>query len=313
MRGQSIYNKLMSEVRRRLTGYAWISVAAAVTTMALKAGAYLLTGSAALFSDALESVVNLAAAFLALAVLRVAAKAPDQDHNYGHEKAEYFSSGAEGAFILIAAAGIVWTAVDRLVEPRLLTRLELGLAVSALASLVNLATARFLLAKARSHRSIALEAGGRHLMTDVWSSVGVVAGLAAVALTGWQRLDPIIALAVALHIGWMGISLVRRSVLGLMDTALPPQQVERIEGILSSYAAQGIEYHALRTRRAGRRNFVSVHLQVPGEWTVQQGHNLAEEVERRIRSQVHQATVLTHLEPLGDPRSWADESLDRQD
>ncbi|MEE8587103.1 MAG: cation diffusion facilitator family transporter [Acidobacteriota bacterium] len=303
----------MSEVRRRLTGYAWISVAAAVTTMALKAGAYLLTGSAALLSDALESVVNLIAAFLALAVLRVAAKAPDEDHNYGHEKAEYFSSGAEGAFILIAAAGIVWTAVDRLVDPRLLTRLELGLAVSVLASLVNLATARFLLAKARSHRSVALEAGGRHLMTDVWSSVGVVAGVAAVALTGWQRLDPIIALAVALHIGWMGISLVRRSVLGLMDTALAPRYLQRFEGILGSYAAQGIEYHALRTRRAGRRNFVSVHLQVPGEWTVQQGHDLAEEVERRIRSQVRQATVLTHLEPLGDPRSWADESLDRED
>lgn len=303
----------MSDFRPGLAVYAWISVAAAVTTMAFKAIAYWLTGSAALLSDALESVVNLTAALLALAVLQVAAKAPDADHNYGHEKAEYFSSGAEGILILIAAAGIVSTAVARLLDPHLLTRLGEGLAVSILASLVNLATARLLLSKARAHRSIALEAGGRHLMTDVWSSVGVVAGLAAVALTGWQRLDPIIALAVAFHIGWMGISLVRRSVRGLMDAALPPETVQDIETILSGRAADGIEYHALRTRRAGRRIFVSVHLQVPGDWTVQKGHDLAEEVEREIRLQLPKASVLTHLEPLGDPRSWADEDLDRDD
>jgi cation diffusion facilitator family transporter len=297
--------------RRRLTRFAWLSVAAAVATIALKLGAYLLTHSVGLLSDALESVVNLAGALMALAMLVVAARPPDEDHAYGHGKAEYFSSVLEGTLILAAAVSIGVAAVGRLLEPRALEQIGLGLGVSVVASLLNLAVAVVLLRAGRRHRSIALEANARHLLTDVWTSAGVVAGVGAVALTGWQRLDPVVALLVAGNIVRTGIGLVRRSVSGLMDAALPAGEVEALRAVLARYAESGARFHALRTRRAGPRRFVSVHVLVPGDWTVARGHQLLERIEADIRAALDNASVLTHLEPLDDPSAWEDIALDR--
>ena len=299
------------ENRAELTRYAWISIAAAVATMALKAEAYALTRSVGLLSDALESGVNLAAGLLALTTLAIGARPPDEDHAYGHAKAEYFSSGVEGALILIAAGTMLFSAAQRLLSPVPLEHLELGLAVSLLASLVNFGVARTLARAGRIYRSIALEANAQHLQTDVWTSAGVLVGLGAVALTGWDFLDPLIALAVAGQISWSGIRLVRRSTLGLMDTALPAHELRAIQGVLGHYTEQGIRYHALRTRQAGARSFVSLHVQVPGKWTVQRGHNLLEAIERDLRQAVPMGVVFTHIEPVEDPTSWKDESLDR--
>jgi len=299
------------ENRAELTRYAWISIAAAVATMALKAEAYALTRSVGLLSDALESGVNLAAGLLALTTLAIGARPPDEDHAYGHAKAEYFSSGVEGALILIAAGTMFFSAAQRLLSPVPLEHLELGLAVSLLASLVNFGVARTLARAGRIYRSIALEANAQHLQTDVWTSAGVLVGLGAVALTGWDFLDPLIALAVAGQISWSGIRLVRRSTLGLMDTALPAHELRAIQGVLGHYTEQGIRYHALRTRQAGARSFVSLHVQVPGKWTVQRGHNLLEAIERDLRQAVPMGVVFTHIEPVEDPTSWKDESLDR--
>lgn len=299
------------ENRAELTRYAWISIAAAIATMVLKAMAYILTRSVGLLSDALESGVNLAAGMAALTALTIGARPPDEDHAYGHAKAEYFSSGVEGALILIAACTMVFAAARRLLSPVPLERLELGLAVSLLASLVNFGVARVLARVGRKYRSVALEANAQHLLTDVWTSAGVLIGLGAVAFTGWDWLDPLIALAVAGQISWSGIRLVQRSTLGLMDTALPSHEREAIEGVLGQYTEQGIRYHALRTRQAGARSFISLHVQVPGRWTVQRGHNLLEAIERDLRAAVPRGVVFTHIEPVEDPTSWKDESLDR--
>ena len=295
------------------TGFAWLSIAAALATIALKATAYYVTGSVGLLSDALESVVNLAAALMALAMLVVAARPPDEMHAYGYSKAEYFSSGVEGALILLAAASIIWTAIPRLITPRPLEQVGIGLAVSVLAAALNFAVARLLLSAGEKYRSITLEADAHHLMTDVWTSVGVVAGIGVVVLTGWARLDPIIALVVAANILWTGVQLLRRSVLGLLDATLPRLEQEAIKQVLSRYERGGVHYHALRTRHAGSRSFVSFHVLVPGDWTVQRGHDLLEEVEREIRAAIPGATVFTHLEPIGDPAAWQDLTLDRSD
>jgi cation diffusion facilitator family transporter len=299
--------------RVSLTRFAWLSIAAALATIVLKAAAYYVTGSVGLLSDALESLVNLAAALMALAMLTVAARPPDEMHAYGYSKAEYFSSGAEGALILLAAASIVWTAVPRLISPRPLEQVGIGLVVSALAAALNFAVARLLLDAGRRYRSITLEADAHHLMTDVWTSAGVVAAIAVVTLTGWNRLDPIIALTVAVNILWTGLKLLRRSAVGLLDSTLPRAEQEGIREVLSRYLSRGIHYHALRTRHAGARSFISFHVLVPGEWTVQQGHDLLEEMEREIRAAVPGATVFTHLEPIGDPAAWQDLTLDRAD
>lgn len=296
-----------------LTWYAWLSIAAAIATIALKSSAYYLTGSVGLLSDALESVVNLAAALMALGMLVVSTRPPDDMHAYGYSKAEYFSSGIEGGLIVIAAAGIVWTAVPRLITPRPLEHIGVGLAVSGLAAAVNFAAARFLLDAGKNYRSIVLEADARHLMTDVWTSAGVILGVGVVALTGWSRLDPIIALAVAVNILWTGLQLLRRSTLGLLDTALSREDQQSIKQVLGRHEEGGIRYHALRTRRAGRRSFISFHVLVPGDWSVQRGHDLLERIERDIRTAIPGATVFTHLEPIGDPAAWEDLTLDRED
>ena len=296
-----------------LTKFAWLSIAAAVATIALKAAAYLITGSVGLLSDALESLVNLAAASMALAMLTVAARPPDEMYAFGYGKAEYFSSGVEGALILLAAAGIVWTALPRLASPQPLEQVGIGLAVSVLASVINFAVARRLLKAGKEYRSITLEADARHLLTDVWTSAGIIAGVFAVSLTGWTRVDPLIALVVAANILWTGAQLLRRSLLGLMDAALPAADQNAIKDVLSQYERRGIRHHALRTRRSGTRSFISLHVLVPGAWTVQRGHEVLEHIERDIRAALPGSSVFTHLEAVDDPASWEDIALDRPD
>jgi cation diffusion facilitator family transporter len=286
-------------------------MAAAITTLALKLGAWWLTGSVGLLSDALESLVNLAAAIFALLALWVAARPPDDDHAFGHTKVEYFSSGIEGALILLAAAGIGWNAVDRFIHPQPLHSIGAGLFVSVVASMVNLLTARVLMRAGCAEHSVTLQADAHHLMTDVWTSVAVVLAVALVGWTGWLWLDPAIGILLAFHIVGMGVRLVRESMLGLMDTGLPPEEMAAIQGVLDRYERDGVQHHALRTRQAGAWRFMSVHILVPGDWTVSRGHQLAEQLEDEIRQRVPRITVLTHLEPLEDPASWEDVKLDR--
>ena len=294
-----------------LKRYAWLSILAALATILLKGLAWWMTGSVGLLSDALESFVNLAGAMMALAMLTIAERPPDDGHAYGHGKAEYFSSGFEGLLILIAAIAIAVSAIDRLRYPQALAQVGIGVAVSVVASAINLFTARILFKTGRKHRSLTLEADAHHLMTDVWTSAGVILGVGAVVLTGWLWLDPVLALLVAANIVWTGWRLVHRSASGLMDTGLPAEDQAKVEAVLARYGAQGIDYHALRTRESGARRFVELHVLVPGEWTVQQGHELAERIERDIRHVLHRTTVITHLEPLEDPVSHEDIPLDR--
>ncbi|MGD2078440.1 MAG: cation diffusion facilitator family transporter [Chloroflexota bacterium] len=297
--------------RARLKRYAWLSIAAALSTIALKAGAFLITDSVGLLADALESGVNLVAAVFVLIVLGIAAQPPDEEHAYGHTKAEYFASGAEGALIFIAAITIAITAIRRLADPQPLEQIGLGLIVSIIAAGLNLAVARILLRAGQQYRSITLEADARHLMTDVWTTGGVLIGIAAVAVTGWESLDPIIAILVALQILVAGLKLVRESINGLMDRALPPSEVSEIIAILDRYAIDGVRYHALRTRQSGAQRFMSVHVQVPGAWSVHDGHSLLEDIDRDVRQALTPISVFTHLEPLEDPRSWDDIAINR--
>jgi len=286
--------------------YILFSVATSVLTMALKFAAYALTGSVGLLLDALESFVNLAAALIALAALIYAHADEDEDHNFGHEKAEYFSSGIEGALIFVAAGAIVWSAVPRLLDPRPLEQVGLGLALSVVAAGANLLCGWFLLKGAREHRSITLEADAHHLLTDVWTTAGVIAGVAVVHFTGWLVLDPVIAIVVALQILWTGWTLIRRSFDGLMDRAMPAEELGRIVAVLEQVKRQGGDYHRLRTRVSGNRSFVDVHVLVPGTMSVHEGHDLVHRLEEEIESAMPHVEVLTHLEPLEDPRSWDD-------
>ncbi|HEU4922603.1 MAG TPA: cation diffusion facilitator family transporter [Burkholderiales bacterium] len=295
-----------------LERYAWLSVAAALATITLKTFAWWLTGSVGLLSDALESIVNLAAALLALAMLRVAASPPDENHPYGFSKAEYFAAGIEGALIVLAAAGILASAIPRLVEPQPIQAPLLGLALSAAASGINLGVGMLLIRVGRREHSIALEADGHHLMTDVWTSAGVIVGVALVFLTGWLRLDPLVALAVAVHIVWIGLRLMRRSWTGLLDAAISIEDTGEVTRLFTEYSKRyGVSFHALRTRQAGARRFISFHFLVPDAWTVAQAHQLSEEIEARIRSMVPNAAVFTHIEPISDPSSYDDQELDR--
>lgn len=289
-----------------LKRFAWLSIATALTTMALKTIAYLLTGSVGLLSDAMESIVNLIGGSIALAMLTIAARPPDDNHSFGHSKAEYFASTAEGVLILIAAVGIIWAAVERLLSPRPLEQLGIGLAVSVLASLINLAVARTLIKIGKEHNSITLESDGQHLMTDVWTSVAVIGGLGLAALTKWTPLDPIIAILVALNIIWTGFQLLRRSVSGFMDAALPADEQAVIENVIMDYKKKGVDFHALRTRQAASRRFLSVHILVPGAWTVHDAHHIAEDFEGDIRAALKNAVVNTHLEPIDDEISMYD-------
>lgn len=298
-------------ISRSLKRYAWLSIAAAIATIALKGAAWWLTGSVGLLSDALESFVNLAGALMALAMLSLAAEPADETHAYGHGKAEYFSSAFEGFLILVAAVSIGYAAVERMLNPQPIEAVGIGLGVSVAASLVNLVTARILMKVGREENSITLEADAHHLLTDVWTSAGVITGVALVWLTGWLWLDPVIALLVAVNIVWTGWQLLQRSASGLMDASIPAERIEAVKGVLEGYRGQGLDFHALRTRQAGMRAFVSLHVLVPGAWTVQQGHDWLERIEADIRRVVPNAHVTTHLEPLEDPKSLYDEPLDR--
>lgn len=292
--------------------YMVLSLVAAVLTIALKGGAWLLTGSVGLLSDAAESVINLLAAGLGFWLLTVAARPPDDEHAYGHSKAEYFASGAESTLIIMAAGAIAWAAWGRLFDPQPLDNVGLGLAVSVVASVINGMVAVILLRASGKLGSITLKADGKHLLADVWTSGGVLIGIVLVQLTGWLVLDPLIAILVAANIALTGVRLLNDSAHGLLDTALPAQDQEVIAKVLDRYRATGIDFHALRTRQAGQRRFISLHVLVPGAWSVQRGHALCERIEREIISQLPRSTVFTHLESVEDPQSWEDQGLDRR-
>jgi cation diffusion facilitator family transporter len=295
-----------------LTRYAWLSVGAAIATISLKAIAYFLTGSVGLLSDAVESFVNLISAIVALFALRVAERPPDSRHFYGHTKAEYFSSVAEGIFIFIAAISIAYAALQRLTHLTPITQPFIGVVVSGIASLINFVVALLLLSAGKKNRSITLEADAHHLLTDVWTSVAVVVGIIVVGITHIVVLDPVIALAVAANICFTAFRILKESAMGFMDTAIPEEETEGVTRILDKYCKNGIKYHGLRSRQSGSRRFITFHVLVPGSWSVRRGHDLLEQMEEEIRSKFDKMTVTTHLEPLEDPRSSEDISIDRQ-
>ncbi len=294
-----------------LSRYIWLSIAAAIVTIVLKSIAYFLTGSVGLLSDAAESLVNLIAAVSAFVIIQIAERPPDENHAYGHTKAEYFSSIAEGAFIWIAAVVIAYTAIERLVHGASINQPIEGISVSAFASVINLAVAIVLLRAGKKHRSITLEADAHHLFADVWTSAAIIAGIIVVMITNIQIFDPIIALLVSCNIVVTGYKIIRRSALGFMDTSLPEEELVIIRSVLDRYCTHGIQYHGLRSRESASRRFLSFHLLVPGTWSVRRGHDLLETIEKDIRDKFDKVTITTHLEPLEDPRSNEDISIDR--
>lgn len=290
--------------RSKLARFAWLSIGVAVLTIALKTAAYLVTNSVGLLSDALESIVNLAGALMALGMLSIAARPEDENHAYGHSKAEYFSSGFEGALILIAAASIAYAAIERLTAPKPLEQVGIGLLVSVAASLANLAVALILRRAGRQYNSIALTSNAHHLMTDVWTSGGVLLGVGAVVVTGWQVLDSLIALVVAANIVWTGFGILKKSVSGLMDSALSKEYLDAIQGVLDRFQDSEVKFHSLRTRQSGSLKIISMHVLVPGDWTVERGHRLATAVEKAVGGAVADSVIFTHLEALSDPDSF---------
>lgn len=293
--------------------YAGLSLAAAVATLTLKLTAWWLTGSVGLLSDALETLTNVGGAAMALAMLRLAAQPPDEGHAYGHNKAEYFSSGFEGMLIFFAAGLIVAEAAPRLWHPRPLTVPALGIVVAVAATLINLATALVLASAGRRHDSITLTADAKHLMADVWTTVGVIVGVGLVAVSGWLWLDAAVALAVAVHVLWTGWALLRESAMGLMDAAWPQAEQRVLREILDEFRARHpVDFHAVRTRRSASRRFVSFHVLVPGAWSIKQGHDIVEALEQRLAERLPRVTAFTHMEPSDDPVSYGDEGLDRR-
>ncbi|SNV22880.1 Ferrous-iron efflux pump FieF [Dermatophilus congolensis] len=289
-----------------LTKFAWLSIAAALGTMALKIVAWWMTGSVGLLSDALESSVNLVAAIIALISLRAAAMPADANHHYGHSKAEYFSAAVEGIMIFVAATAICFTAIQRLLDPKPLDNVGPALAISLVAGVLNGAVALVLIRAGKTHRSLTLTADGRHLMTDVWTSIGVVVGVALVLITGWEILDPIVALAVGINIIITGWKLIKESIDGLMDVSWPKEENTRLAEIVAGLTPEPTAAHALRTRESGQQRFTSMHLLVPGTWTVKRSHDLAEEIEKAIRAEFGEVSISIHIEPSEDPRSYDD-------
>ena len=291
-----------------LAKFAWMSIIVSVVVFGMKMAAWWATGSVGLLSDALESTVNIVAAVVALFALRTAMKPADAMHHFGRGKAEYFSASIEGFMILLAALIIVYTAIERIITPRDLEQIGWGLTISTIAAVINGGTALVLLRAGKLHRSPVLVADGKHLMTDVWTSVGVIVGVGLVVVTGWNRLDGIVALAVGLNIIVTGINLLRTSTAGLMDKALSDEDHLKIVKVLTKYESDEVKFHELQTREAGRQRFVSMHVLVPGAWTIQKGHDLSENLEADIIAELPDAIITTHVEPLEDERSWADQT-----
>lgn len=300
----------MSQPRVDLTKFAWLSIAAALATIALKTAAWWVTGSVGLLSDAAESVVNLIAAVVALFALRVAARPADKNHHFGHSKAEYFSSAIEGVMIFVAAAAIVGFAIERLIVPRPLEEIGIGLVISVVAAIVNGAVAWVLLRAGRRYNSITLRADAHHLFTDLVTSAGVVVGVLLVGVTGWNWLDPVVALLVGINILWTGWRLVSESASGLMDESLPKEDNARLRQILTDHESDEVHFHAFRTRISGARAFMEFHMLVPGAWSVQRGHDAMEDLIDLIRSEYTELRVIGHLEPIEDPRSYEDIHID---
>lgn len=296
-------------VEPRLRNPVLLSILVAVVTLALKWLAYRLTGSVGLLSDAAETVVNLLAAVTAYLSLHYAARPVDTSHTYGHEKIEYFSSGLEGLLIVAAALSIAWYSIHRLFDPEPLEPLGPGLALLVLATALNGVTACVLLRSAHKHNSIILEADGKHLLTDVWTSSGVLAGLCLVWLTGWQVMDPLLGLAVAAHVCWTGFELLLQSFNGLMDHALPRGEQDAVRAAIAAHLAPGMDFHALRTRQAGSRRFADFHLLVPGRMTVQEAHDHTERVEQALRVTLPGLEVTVHIEPVEARVAYEDSAL----
>ncbi len=292
--------------RRYLLRFAYLSIGAALLTIALKGWAYVVTGSVGLLSDAIESTVNLAAAVIALMALRAAAKPADALHHYGRGKAEYLSAAVEGFLIFGAAAVILATAIPRLFNPEELEQLGLGLIITLVATAINGAVGFALLRAGRRHRSATLVADGHHLLTDVWTSIGIVVGVFLVLVTGWVVLDPLIAIAVAINIMVIGVRLIRGSVRSLLDVSLDPAEHDHIVTVLQAHSTEGVAFHALQTRESGKARFMTVHMLVPGEWTVAEGHDRVEELEAALHDRVEDLTIMVHLEPIEDPRAYGD-------
>lgn len=293
-----------------LRKYAWLSIATALVTMLLKSGAWAITGSMGLLADAAESLVNLVAAVAALVAVTIAAMPADENHHFGHSKAEYFSAALEGILVVVAAGSIIYLAVDRLLNPRPLDSLGLGLALSIVSALFNGVVGQVLIRVGRRHRSVALRADGTHLMADVYTSAGVVVGLALVWATGWEWLDPVIAILVGVHILVAGYRLISESTGGLMDASLSPEDNARIQEILDAHTEKGrIEFHSVRTRESAARQFMEMHMLVPGDWTVRRGHDVMEDLIDRINAEFPAMRVTGHLEPISDPRSYEDMHL----
>jgi len=297
---------------KSLTRYAYLAIFTAIITTSLKSIAYLVTGSVGLLSDALESVVNFAAALMALFMLKLAEKPPDAEHMYGHTKAEYFSSVLEGILIIMAALSIALAAVNRFINPKPLQQLSIGLIICTFASLINFIVSRILIKTGRKERSITLEADGHHLMTDVWTSIAVISALILVKISGLVILDPIFGVIVAINIVITGFNLIKRSYMGFMDSSITKEEQKIIKNILAKYCQQEIQYHGLRTRQSATRRFVSVHILVPDSWSVKKGHRFIEKIEKEIVSSIPKVTVTTHLEPLNDSASWNDVGIDRK-
>ncbi|NOX63801.1 MAG: cation transporter [Chloroflexi bacterium] len=298
---------------RSLTRYAWLSVAAALLTILLKVGAFALTGSVGLLSDAMEGGVNLTAAIIALFTLKTVERPPDATHEYGHDKAGYFSAGIEGTLILVAAIAILAASINRLLHPAPIENPDIGLFIAGAAALVNLVVGQILIRTGKQHRSITLEADGHHLMSDVWSSAGVMVGVGLAVFTGLEWLDPVVGLAVGVKIGYEGLRIMHHAASGLMDPAIPPQERAVLEEILDEFGREwGVEWHGLRTRQSGARRFINVHILAPPEWTVQQAHDLSEALEAAVRERMRGVIMFTHVEPLGDPAALGDGALDHQ-
>ena len=296
----------MAQARQNLVKYAWLSIAAAVVTITMKMIAWQVTGSVGLLSDAAESLVNLAAAMLALWMLSIAAKPPDENHQFGHDKAEYFSAAVEGILIFIAAVLIIYSAVGRLLHPRELESVSVGVIISALAAVVNGVVGMILIRAGKKHRSPTLIADGKHLWTDVVTSAGVIVAIILVLLTGWVLLDPIVALIVGANIIFTGVRLIRDSTQGLMDATLPEEENAAIASILAGFTSDEVHFHGLRTRLSGSQRFAVVDMLVPGSWTVKRSHDLIEDVHAALEQAYPGLEIQIHLEPIEDPRAYGD-------